>query len=56
MKEETLASIEQHIRNFGRGRRTPELTAAERRQRAEQYKRALLAVGAGPRDGEAKKS
>ncbi|MHC4426744.1 MAG: hypothetical protein ACYSYV_11710 [Planctomycetota bacterium] len=43
-KEETNASIEQLKRSFGRGtrRRTPELTAAERQQRAQQQRRALL--------------
>jgi hypothetical protein len=47
-KEENIASIEQLTRNFGRDgrRKTPELTAAECQQRAQQQKRALLAVGA----------
>jgi len=51
-KEETIASIEQLTRNFGRGprRKTPELTAAERERRRQEQKRALLATG------EAKKS
>ena len=51
-KEETIVSIEQLTRNFGRGgrRQTQELTAAERDRRRQEQKRALLAVG------EAKKS
>ena len=46
MKEETIASIEQLKRSLGRGprRRTPELTAAEREQRRQEQKRALLAM------------
>ena len=46
-KEETIASIVQLTRNFGRGRRrrTPELTPAEREQRRQEQRRALLATG-----------
>lgn len=46
-KEETTASIEQLKRSFGTGRgrrRTPELTAAERENRRQEQKRALLAA------------
>lgn len=48
MKEETIASIEQLTRNFGRDgrRRTPELTAVEHDRRRKEQKRALLAIGA----------
>lgn len=46
-KEETIVSIEQLTRNFGRGvrRRTPELTAAECDRRRQEQRRALLATG-----------
>lgn len=47
-KEETIVSIEQLKRKFGRDgrRKTPELTAEEREQRRQANKRALLAIGA----------
>jgi len=46
-KEETIASIEQLKKSFGWGTRRcgPELTAAEKQERAQQQRRALLAVG-----------
>jgi len=45
-KEETIASIEQLTRNFGRGpRRRPKPTDAEWEQRRQAQQRALLAAG-----------
>jgi hypothetical protein len=45
-KEETISLIEKLTRNFGRdGRRTPELTEAEREQRRQEQRRALLVAG-----------
>lgn len=48
-REDTLKRIEQLKRSFGSGggRRTPELTAAEREQRRQAQRRALLATEAG---------
>jgi hypothetical protein len=48
-KAELIADVEQLKHTFGKSgrRKTPELTAAERHQRIEAQKKALLAVGAG---------
>lgn len=48
-REDTLRRIEQLKKSFGSGarRRTPELTAAEREQRRQAQRRALLADEAG---------
>jgi len=49
-KNEYVSQVEQLEKSFGSGarRRSPELTAAEREQRRQAQKRALLATGAEP--------
>ena len=56
-REDTLKRIEQLKKSFGsgRGRRTPELTAAEREQRRQAKRWALLADEAGREGAEDEK-